>query len=207
MVYFTADPHLGHKNIISHCSRPFSTTDEMDEALISSWNQRVTENDEIYILGDLMFFCSEPQSYLERLSGRKHLIMGNHDSVWMRRMESRVKKNIPGARPASDFFESIRDMNEITLESGEKLVLCHYPMMSWNGLAGGSWLIFGHIHNSTDAPYWPLLRGMERALNAGVDVNDFRPVTFCELLENNIRFRMQHPPVSVPEGAAANRLL
>lgn len=49
-------------------------------------------------------------------------------------------------------------------------------------------MLYGHIHNNTDAPYWPLLAEMDHALNAGVDVNGFRPVTLEELVENHIKF-------------------
>jgi len=54
MIYFTADQHFGHANIIKLCSRPFSDVHEMDEALIENWNRRVTNGDTIYIIGDLL---------------------------------------------------------------------------------------------------------------------------------------------------------
>ena len=38
MIYYTSDLHLGHQNVIQHCSRPFVTADEMDEELIRRWN-------------------------------------------------------------------------------------------------------------------------------------------------------------------------
>ncbi|MBO4991865.1 MAG: metallophosphoesterase family protein [Firmicutes bacterium] len=193
MIYFTSDVHLGHKNIISHCDRPFSSLEEMDQHLISYWNRRISADDTVYILGDLMFFCKDPQWYLERLNGRKHLIRGNHDSAWFHTMAKRRAKGVEGAREASDFFQSVQDLLELKLD-GTRLVLCHYPMMSWNHLEAGSYLLFGHIHNSVHAPYWPLLWGMDHALNVGVDIKDFRPVTFDELLENNRRFRQLHPP-------------
>lgn len=34
MIYYTADPHFGHRNILAHCNRPFSSVEEMDKALI-----------------------------------------------------------------------------------------------------------------------------------------------------------------------------
>ena len=37
--------------------------------------------------------------------------------------------------------------------------------------------------------YWPLIQRRERVLNAGVDVNDYRPVTFEEMVENNRKFK------------------
>ena len=41
LIYYTADLHLGHANVIRHCDRPFRSVDEMDEALIRNWNSRV----------------------------------------------------------------------------------------------------------------------------------------------------------------------
>jgi calcineurin-like phosphoesterase family protein len=55
VIYFTADLHLGHANIINHCDRPFSSVEEMDEHLINAWNSRVRPNDTVYIIGDLIF--------------------------------------------------------------------------------------------------------------------------------------------------------
>ena len=55
MLYFTADLHLGHANIIRHCGRPFASVEDMDRCLIDNWNRRVRPEDTVYILGDLMF--------------------------------------------------------------------------------------------------------------------------------------------------------
>ena len=41
--------------------------------------------------------------------------------------------------------------------------------------------------------YWPLLMARDRVLNAGCDINNFEPVTFQELVENNARFKELHP--------------
>ena len=50
MIYFTADTHFGHENVIRFCDRPFSSANEMDEAMIANWNARVRGNDTVYIL-------------------------------------------------------------------------------------------------------------------------------------------------------------
>ena len=160
MIYFTADLHLGHENIIHHCSRPFRTVEEMDRALIDAWNKRVGPEDTVYILGDLMFSCKDPAGYLRQLAGKKHLILGNHDAVWMKRL----KKTEPDLPEAA--FESIQQAAEITVDNC-RVTLSHYPMMTWNGFAEGTYLIYGHIHNGTEATYWPLLSTMGHALNAG----------------------------------------
>ena len=61
-IFFTADLHFGHTNILKHQpDRPFAQ-----------------EGD--YILGDLTFFKSEDARHLlEKLPGQKFLIQGNHD--------------------------------------------------------------------------------------------------------------------------------
>ena len=52
MVYFTADTHFDHANIIRFCNRPFETVEEMNEALIANWNRKVHANDTVFIIAD-----------------------------------------------------------------------------------------------------------------------------------------------------------
>ena len=172
MIYFTSDLHLGHANVIRHCNRPFFSAEEMDEILIRNWNSRVTNNDTIYILGDLMFRNQKlPEEYLRQLKGKKHLIIGNHDRDWMKKCD------------LNKYFLSVEKMNFIS-DGQHQMTLCHYPMMSWPHIAR-CYMVFGHIHNNTDADYWPLIRKNPLMLNACVDVNGLMPVTFDEMVRNN----------------------
>ena len=66
-VFFTADTHLGHKNIITSTNRPFKSVAEMDSAIVKRWNERVTPQDLVYHLGDFAFDDQDP--YLELLHG------------------------------------------------------------------------------------------------------------------------------------------
>ena len=52
-VFYIADLHFGHKNIIRYDNRPFKTVEEMDRALIERWNKAVSKNDTVFILGDI----------------------------------------------------------------------------------------------------------------------------------------------------------
>ncbi|MCD8157335.1 MAG: hypothetical protein LUD77_00105 [Clostridiales bacterium] len=74
MVYFTADTHFGHENIIKYCSRPFPDAKAMNEFMIEAWNSRVTGRDTVYILGDMFFRCKaeEVEKILTALNGRKN---------------------------------------------------------------------------------------------------------------------------------------
>ena len=54
MIYFIADTHFCHSNIIGSCGEPCDKADGMDRALIDNWNSSVKDRDEIYILGDFM---------------------------------------------------------------------------------------------------------------------------------------------------------
>lgn len=179
MIYFTADHHFGHTNIIRHCARPFQSVEEMDRVLIDNWNICVTPQDTVYILGDLFFRNAvSAEEYLQKLNGKKHLIIGNHDKNWMKRIDLNC------------FFESVLHMTEIS-DGTHRITLCHYPMMTWNGVAKGGYMIHGHIHNNTNSDYFSLIRSMPNLLNAGVDVNDFKPVNFNQLLKNNEQFKKE----------------
>ena len=74
------------------------------------------------------------------------------------------------------------------------ITMCHYPMMTWPGSRLESYMVYGHIHNNTNADFWPLIRTKARILNAGVDVNGFVPVTLEAMVGNNERFKAKNEP-------------
>ena len=175
MIYFTADTHFGHENVIRFCNRPFSSADEMDEMLIQNWNSRVKDNDTVYIVGDMFFRSANAESILQRLKGKKRLIIGNHDGSWITKLD------------ATKYFVSIDKFLE-TSDGRHTMTMCHYPLLSWKH-ALKSYMIHGHIHNDTRADFWPLIAARDNVLNSGIDINGFVPVTFEELVENNRRFK------------------
>ena len=179
-VLFTSDLHLGHEKILE--TRPFSNIEEHDKYLLSQWNLKVEPRDDIYILGDLSFRSVHGiEFYLNQMKGRKHLIIGNHDSQWIKHVDDLGK-----------YFQSIESLATIKYEK-KKLVLCHFPMLEWSGSryveSGTSYLIHGHIHDSKETGSYEYIKEhLPHALNAGVDINGFCPVTFEELKENNDRW-------------------
>ena len=170
MTYFTSDQHFGHANIIRFCKRPFKTVKEMDEVMLAKWNAKVTDEDEVWILGDLFFRSASVKPILEQLNGKKHLLLGNHDPSWV------------GGVDLAKHFVSI-GMFYSGIAGGQPVTMCHYPLLSWQE-DKKSHMIYGHIHNHVKADYWPLIMKRERMLNAGVEVNGYEPVTFDELVAN-----------------------
>lgn len=178
MIYYIADTHFGHENIIEMCNRPFSGVGEMNCVMVDRWNKKVKGNDTVYVIGDMFFRCSDPESILKQLKGKKRLLIGNHDGSWMTKLD------------ASEFFVSIDTMLETSVDN-YGVTMCHYPLLTWRHKLK-TYMIHGHIHNDTSSDFWPLIRDRERVLNAGVDINGFEPVTLEELIENNRLFKDNH---------------
>lgn len=158
--WYTADLHLGHKRIIEFCKRPFGSVSEMNAAIIANFQACVSHDDDLWILGDFAFGRSDDVGQMEgwfhSLPGRKHLIIGNHDD------EAVI--SLP--------WQSVEYMTE--LEDGAfPLVLCHYPMITWNRARRGALQLFGHVHDQ-----WP---GSRNSVNVGVDQWGFRPVQLAEI--------------------------
>lgn len=170
--WFTSDTHYYHSNIIKYCNRPFDNVHEMNEYLIHSYNDVVGDKDEVYHLGDFGF--APPGKLIEiirRLKGKKYLLLGNHDK--------QLRKNL---KEIEYYFEWIGEYLEITQqdstikEKKQKIIMCHYPILSWNKAHYGSWMLHGHCHSSIDH-----LNTDVRRHDVGVDGNDYRPISYDEL--------------------------
>lgn len=178
MVFFISDTHFGHDNIIKGCNRPYHNVEEMNIDLIKRWNNKVGENDCVYILGDMFRRCKNPEYILLQLNGEKHLILGNHDNEWLGEIEM------------EKYFKTVNSLLEISFDSFQA-ILCHYPLVTWKH-PKDTYMIHGHIHNDTDSEYWQFLRSNPRILNAGVEINGYEPVTLEELIRNNEEFKRKH---------------
>lgn len=187
MMFFTADTHFGHANILELCNRPFETVEEMNETMIKNWNAKVKGSDNVFIVGDMFYRCdpAEAEVILQRLHGKKNLIIGNHDSSWMNKVE------------LEKYFADVSDM-KITSDGKHAITLCHYPLLNYKHQRK-AYMIHGHLHAETSEDFFPLLCKRERVLNAGVDINGYAPVAFDELLANNNRFKDEYMKIQIKE--------
>jgi len=152
MNFYTADPHFGHEGIINICNRPFRTLAQMERTIIRNINNVVSDKDDLYIAGDFCWYGPTQKSMIERLvnriNGRKHLILGNHDKL-------------KGLDYVDCGFMSVHTSLKVN-----KRCIFHDPSISI--MFPGNSCVVGHIHN--------LFKVLKNCINVGVDVWDFKPV-------------------------------
>ena len=81
-LFLTSDLHFGHNNVLKFCNRPFADTKEMEQKLIENWNSVVTNEDYVFILGDVFWFNhgSDMKRVFSKLNGKRiYVLNGNHD--------------------------------------------------------------------------------------------------------------------------------
>lgn len=159
-IWFTSDQHFCHQNILSYCpNRKFSSVEEHDEHLIKVWNERVKSEDIVFSLGDFAFSSVE-KSYgiLDRLNGRKVLVSGNHD---VRHLKHQEFKNRWSA-----IFHGYHEVEVKYNGHSVLVVLCHYPLESFNKMRYGSFHLHGHVHTPVGKIK---MRYMKNRKDIGVD--------------------------------------
>lgn len=183
MIFFTSDQHFWHENVIRYCNRPFNSVIEMNEKLIELWNETVSPNDEVYVLGDFSLALRPVETILPRLNGVKHLVSGNHDHCHPAHYRKKLEK---GERMRKFYLE--HGFSSITTElkmeiAGKTVTVNHMPYNSdhtndirhaeYRPKNGGGWLLHGHVHT--------LWKVKDKQINVGVDVWDFKPVPITEI--------------------------
>ena len=177
--FYIADWHYGHKNAIGFDNRPFTSVEQMNEELVRRWNEAVSDEDTVYILGD-MFWCNleVAASVMDMLNGKKVLIKGNHDRCHHAHF---AKK-----------FDRITEYMEIK-DGDANIVLCHYPIPCFKNHYYGWYHLYGHVHSSFE---WNMMEHDKMLMkelydkpcqmyNVGVmmDYMDYTPRTLDEIIK------------------------
>lgn len=168
MIWFTADTHFRHANIIRHCDRPFDSVDEMDEVLLRNISECVRPDDTLYHLGDFSMGGRGVDEIRPRIKCRNLvLILGNHDP--------HSSDGTP--KPAfAGHFGNVAMIIQLKVQIAKEthlIVLCHYAMRTWPRSHQGSWHLHGHSHGT--------LPPAPGALDVGVDCHGFRPINVYEV--------------------------
>lgn len=151
MMYVVSDTHFFDEHLLGvdqFAPRPFATVKEMNNAIITHWNQRVNEDDLVYHLGDIAVNYTKPprvgdeQIYdvLKQLHGRLILIKGNHDRRDLFKFLANHNYEIDG-QPKFEFH----DVGKLIKYDHQQFYMTHYPMMM--GIAPQILNLHGHIHH------------------------------------------------------------
>lgn len=197
MRYYISDLHFFHESLNERMDcRGFDSKEQMNEYMITKWNQRVRKGDDVVVLGDFSIGKGEETNgILERLNGNKFLIVGNHDKY----LENR-KFNLK-------HFKWIKDYMELK-DNKRKVILSHYPIMCYNGqyrINGEgqplTYMLYGHVHNSYDeilvnrfinetVKQKRLINGQDEMVNVPCQMincfckfSDYEPLTLDEWIE------------------------
>lgn len=170
--FITSDTHFRHKNILKYSNRPFENINEMDEYMISAWNDKVSSNDIVFHLGDFAFSGSNNiVNLLSKLSGTIYFIYGNHDRVMRSSTVLEYIKKTGKIRFAADTFEF--------KYKGDYIFMSHYAHRVWNRSHRGSIHFYGHSHGS--------IASLGRSIDVGVDSKDLKsnyaPFLFDDVVE------------------------
>lgn len=148
----------------------------MDKALIERWNKKVTNKDIVYVLGDISWHDDEKTYELvSQLRGRKNLVQGNHDKI---------------REKVGSLFGEICFYKEIVLPGKTRVVLCHYPIVFFNHHRHGGYMLYGHVHNTSE---WTMTEHQKHELqqlnikcnmfNVGCMLHNYEPVSLDEIIK------------------------
>ena len=202
MNYYIADLHLFHKNVTKagrdFDNRPFADLEEMHAVVMERWNRKVSDADSVYVVGDMAMRGTRAglTEYVSQLKGRKILIKGNHDDL-----------SDPRYRKLYDYVCDYKEVADRIGRESVKLILCHYPILMWNGQHRGSILLYGHVHNSEeDAVFQDSLARFNRENREKVNIGgpemkaynvgcmapyiDYEPKSIQEIVEGRTQIKL-----------------
>lgn len=170
--FFGSDFHFSHKNVIKYDNRPFKSVEEMNNKIIQKHNERVTDDDTVYFLGDLGFYASKqrafrgegqpysPDELLNKMNGKQWFyVQGNHDK-------------------ASNKFKPKAD-TIILNQNGLRIQLIHNPKYA---KIDYDLILCGHVHNSWKVKELHYCGETRLIINVGCCVWNYYPVKLDEIL-------------------------
>ena len=164
-IWITSDLHLGHNKDFLWHPRGFNSIEEHDKEVIKRWNEIVSPNDTVYVLGDLMLGDNDASLHkIEQLIGNIHIIIGNHDT------DTRI-----------ELYKKL--WNVVSVEWGYRLrykgitfYMSHYPTLTDNHdydkpLKARVINLCGHSHTSDPFADWD--KGL--IFHTELDTNNCKP--------------------------------
>lgn len=129
--FITSDWHFGHKNICGEngfveTRKHFKSVEEMNQEIIKAINSVVTDDDELYHLGDISLKKAHAvYDLLMQINGQIHLVKGNHDSS-SKHFKYLLSHN--SVLPSGKLKFVVYDVGTIKKSNGIQYYLTHYPL-------------------------------------------------------------------------------
>lgn len=172
MIFFSSDYHFGHDKEFLWGPRGLPSMFANSQAIVGNHNAIVKDEDDVYVLGDLMLGDNEyGLQMIKSLKGKLHIILGNHDT------DTRIK-----------LYEQLPNVVEITYAKVIKVgkqhyFLCHYPTMTANyddkPYHNHIINLYGHTHQQTN-----FYNNNPFMYHVGVDSHDCYPVSIEQINED-----------------------
>ena len=170
-IYLISDLHFGHDREFIWKVRGYESIAQMNDRQVEKWNAVVDNNDDVYVLGDVMLGDSKNIEYIKQLNGKIHIILGNHDTLTREKMY----RELP----------NVVEVAEVGIRLKYKkhhFIMTHYPMMTGNlekeSLKQMSLNLYGHTHQLTN-----FYNDMPFMYHVGVDSHNGYPVLIDDIIK------------------------
>lgn len=168
-IFFTSDTHFCHSKPFLYEPRGFKNAEENCQEIVKRWNSIITDEDEVYLLGDIMLEDNERATeYFSQLKGNIHIILGNHDSQ--------------NRQELYETFSNVVDIKyaDVIKIKKQHYYLSHYPTFcsNYDDKPYHNHLInlYGHTHQQTnffnDNPFM---------YHVGLDSHNCYPISIDEI--------------------------
>lgn len=171
-IFLTSDLHFCHDRPFIWGCRGFESITQMNEQIIERYNSIVSNEDTVYILGDLVLSDIEAGiKYVQRLNGQIHLILGNHDGT---------KKQ----KYYKEFCPNIISMSYAEMIKYKKyhFYLSHYPTFvgNYDDKTPKQMILnlYGHTHQETN-----FFENNFQMYHVGVDSHSCYPIEIESIID------------------------
>ena len=173
MIYITSDLHFCHDQVFCFGPRGCDSVNDMNNRIVKRWNALITDEDDVYILGDLMLNDTiDGMDYLEMLNGRLHIVFGNHDTPARQELYTKARNVV-----------EICGYATVIKYKKYNFYLSHYPTLTSNHdtdkpLKARVINLCGHAH--TDDPFADMDKGL--IYHCEMDAHHCEPILIDDII-------------------------
>jgi calcineurin-like phosphoesterase family protein len=159
-IYFTSDTHFNQQRTLEMSKRPFNNVKEMNNVLVSNWNNIIKPGDTVYHLGDFGDYRVR-----EFLNGEIIMIKGNYERSGFKEEFEKYKH----------YFKEIHELYHAIILEGYNIKMTHEPhRLKESPIDDKHINIWGHVHK--------LCMIKSYGINVGADCHHFKPINLETIL-------------------------